>query len=666
MYLMAPVRYRSAFLMLRGLVLCLILIQSMPLAAQPQSEQTSVQGEADDPVLRFINVRDQDLRDVLRGIGEDANLNLVVDNRINQKVTVRLAEIPAMEAIQFLCRQHGLNLVRSGRIWRIEKPPEPPPQPPPPLAITVQDSLLSFDLNEADLSRVVRTLVEKTGLNVVVRPGVRGTISGLLRQVPLQTGLETMMTNNGFSLREKDGILHIDRLGMEVSENGQQGRRFWVQVEDGLITIDVVDAPIHRVLREISNQMEIQLFTYVAPEGTISAKVGGLTLEGALGFLLKNTETTFRKQEDVYLIGSKETDGFSSTRLIRLDHIRSATAIELLPSELTENATIQVVKEHNGLTVTASQDVIDQVEQFVLEIDHPTPQILIEALVVDFNTTDLFDVGITLGKDAGRAAAATDGFYSFGDGEGKAGGINHRGDKRIAQKYLNALGSIVGLNGTKNLGRLPEEFFFEIHALSREGKVEILSRPQIAALNGMPSSLSIGTTQYFILDTDTPYPSTNQVYVQQTQRFEKIEAKVGLEVTPWVSASGEVTVEIRPEFSSPVGDFDPEVPPTINSRVLDSTVRLRDGETIILGGLIQDRTEVVMNKVPFLGSIPLVGRLFRNQSDNSSKSELIIFLTPHVFYGNGEDNQKWLDLTDQLNLNVPSDTTGLGFTRWKR
>lgn len=616
--------------------------------------------------LRIINVKGQDLRDVLRGIGQEAHINLVVDNRIDQKVTTHLADIPAMEAIQHLCRQYGLNLVRSGRIWRIEKPPEPPPAPPPPLAITIADDLLSYDLNDADLARVVRTIVEQTSLNIVLRSGVRGTISGLLRDVPLQVGLETMMTNNGFAMREKDGIFHLDRVGMEVTENGQRGRRFWVQVQDSLITLDVTDAPIQQVLREISNQMDIQLFTYTAPEGNISAKVSDLTLEDALSLLLKNTNATFREQDGVYLIGSKQTDGFSSTKLIRLDHIISDTALELLPSELTENATIQVVKEHNGLTVTASQDVIAQVEQFIDEVDHPTPQILIEALVLDVNTTDLFNAGITFGNDAQRALPAADGHYMFGDGESKSGGFNHRGGKRLAQKYLDALGSMVGLSGAKNLGKLPENFFFEINALSREGKVNIISRPQIAALNGSSSSLSFGTTQYFILDTSTPYPSTNQVYVQQAQRFEQIEAKIGLEVTPWVSASGEVTVDIRPEFSSPVGEFDPEVPPTINSRVLDSTVRLRDGETIILGGLIQDKSEVVLNKVPFLGSIPLLGRLFRNQSHDTSKSELIIFLTPHVFYGNEDDNSKWIELTDQLDLDMPRDTTGVGYTRWKR
>ena len=176
------------------------------------------------------------------------------------------------------------------------------------------------------------------------------------------------------------------------------------------------------------------------------------------------------------------------------------------------------------------------------------------------------------------------------------------------------------------------------------------SRPQIATLNGHTASLKIGTTQYYLLRTQTPYQNPNQVLIQQSQRFEKIEANVVLEITPWVSASGEITADIRPEFSTPVGEFDPDIPPTINTRVLESTVRLRDGETIILGGLIQDEERITYSKVPILGGLPLVGRLFRSKSSERVKSEQVIFLTPHVFYGDERDNQKWERLKEEMDL----------------
>ena len=125
-----------------------------------------------------------------------------------------------------------------------------------------------------------------------------------------------------------------------------------------------------------------------------------------------------------------------------------------------------------------------------------------------------------------------------------------------------------------------------------------------------------------------------------------------MEITPWVSASGDVTVDIKPEFKTPVGSLSSEVPPTINSRILDSTVRLKDGETIILGGLIQESNVDNVNKVPILGNIPLLGRLFRNKSTSTIKSELVVFVTPHVFYGDGDDAYRWRQLQNDMELSI--------------
>lgn len=595
-----------------------------------------------DSVVAVINVKDADLRDVLRTIGEQHNLNLMVDNRIDRRVTVRLAEVPVMEAVRFLCQQYGLNLSRSGQIWRIQPRPEAPPPPPPPLDITVTDSLLSIDVRSADLERVMRSVSEQSSINVMVRAGVKGSLTGRLVDVPVRSGLDMLLANNGFVVRDHDGVLHIDRAGFEEASGGGT-RSFWVQVTDSLVTLDVTEAPIAQVIREIAAQMEVQLFTYAPPQGAITAKVYALTLDETLNLLLKGTNTTFRKQDGVYLIGNAETRGFSSTALVRLQHNSAEDVLELFPEEIRSKAVLQLVPQQNAIIITASQDLIVEARQFIDEVDHPTPQILIEALVVDFIATDLFELGLTFGTDAATSAEAADEAFSFGSGEGRLGGLTARADRTAANRYLNGLGNLVNI---RNLGRLPQDFFVQLHALSLEGKANIRSRPQISTVNGKSASMSIGTTQYYILDTNTPLQSPNNLFLQQSQRFEKIEANVKLELTPWVSASGEVTTQIRPEFSSPVGEFDPNVPPTINSRVFDSTVRLRDGETIILGGLVEDIENVTYNKVPILGSIPLLGRLFRNTSRDSKKSELIIFLTPHVFYGDERDSEKWKALQD--------------------
>lgn len=617
-----------------------IVVDDMPPAARDQ--------------LPLLNVKNADLRDVFRTIAHEHNLNLVVDNRIDRRITIRLSDLPVIEALEFLSKRNNLIFSRTGQIFRVDLPPEAKPPPPKPLQVSVEDDLLSLDVRGANLDAVVRLIAQQSGKNILVRRGVTGTLTGMLQNVPVDQGLQTLLLNNGFGLREQDGIYHIDRVGGGVtSEQGSPAGSFWVQATDSLITLDVSQAQIADVLREIAAQVNVNLITYDIPEGQITAKADSLTLEATLDLLLKGTGITFRQEGSVYFLGKKEKSGIATTRLIRLHHIRADNILELIPQPLKDSAAIQIVKEHNGLMVTGAHETIMEMEHFVKEIDHPTPQILIEALVVDFSANDLFELGLSFGRDEAAAAAEAATGYRF-NGEvssGEEAGFRISGDGRQANNAINTFTNpLSSLFGIGRIGRLPADFYVRVHALSQEGKVNIRSRPQIATLNGHTASLSIGTTQYYILESETPYQNPNQVVVQQTQRFEKIEANVRLEITPWVSASGEITADIRPEFSTPVGDFNPEIPPTINSRVLESTVRLRDGETIILGGMVQDSERIVHHKVPILGSIPLLGRLFRSQSKEKAKSELIIFLTPHVFYGDEREAQRWQELQDELDL----------------
>lgn len=603
-----------------------------------------------------LNVRDMDVRDLLRGLAREYNLNMIVDNNINQRATVRLSDLPVMEAVVHICQEYGLKIVQSGQVFRISsyKPPEPEVVPKVPDIRFSKDSLMTFDLKGDDLELVVRRASRLTGENIVIRNGVSGSITGYLQDIPFTLAMETILQNNGFAMRERDGIYMIDRANRSLAKgNSGGGQQFWINVNEGLISLDVTDASITDLIREIAYQTDVNLVTYSLPDGSITAKTSELSLEETFAYLFRGTNVTYRREDDIYVIGDKRTSGIATNRLLRLEHIRADVALELLPQSIIQGATVQLVKEQNGLMVIGTNDIILELKNFINEIDFPTPQILIEALVVDLQSSDLFELGATLGystrPDSGFFGGS---FATFGtlDSEGKpTGGLVAQGDGETANSLLAVNGNLFGI---QNLGVLPKDFYFRIQAMDQEGVMNIRSRPQISTLNGHTASIEIGTTQYFILRSNTPLQSPQNVVVQESERFETIEANVSLEITPWVSASGEVTTEIHPEFNTPVGALNAETPPTINSRVLDSTVRLKDGETIILGGLIQESETENYNKVPILGSIPLLGKLFSNRSKSKVKSELVIFITPYIFYGNDEDSERWQRLTDELDIEM--------------
>ncbi|MBO6524393.1 MAG: type II secretion system protein GspD [Balneolaceae bacterium] len=595
-----------------------------------------------------LNVSNIDSRDFLRALGRQYDLNLIVDNAINRQVTLRLSDVSVIEVLIFVCQEYNLLLTQTGQVFRVREYNEPEPDPiiAEPI-INYENEFLSVDLEEVELSVFTRELTQATGQNIIIRNGVRGTLSGYLNNVQFENGLNILLSNNGYSLREKDGIYIIDRLGFTGGEEGS-GSNFWVSMENGMINLDVVNAPVTDVIREIGYQSDVNMITYGLPNTSITAKANDLTIDQALTYIFRGTEFTYRKEGEMYILGDKNTSGIASNKLIRLKHIRSDVIVELIPESIIQNASVQVIKEQNGLMVIGTNDVIVELENFIEQIDFPTPQIMIEALVVDVNTSDMYQLGLSLAQGGAPDSSFFNPFsILFGQGADQQGGLSVQGS---GQDVNNAFLSGGNLFGVQNLGRMPQDFFFRIQALDQEGLVSVRSRPQISTLNGHTASIEIGTTQYFLLTSTTPLQSPNQIVTQESQRFESIEANVLLEITPWVSASGDVTVEVHPEFNTPVGSFNADIPPTINSRVLDSTVRLKDGETIILGGLIQESESENINKVPILGNIPLLGRLFRNKSTSLMKSELVIFITPHVFYGDGNDNARWNSLREELNI----------------
>ncbi|MCI0616380.1 secretin and TonB N-terminal domain-containing protein [bacterium] len=581
--------------------------------------------------IQVLDFKNTEIKDIVRGLATKYNLNVFVDDAISQRITLRLANLSVHEALRFIAKEHGLNMTLEGNIYKITLPEIPKPQPKP-LAVAYEEGRLTVDVKDEEAEKVIRAIAEKSRKSLVLKQSRGGKITGYLQSVPFEQGLQALLTSNGFAVRKKDEIYFIDRA--QVAHNGANSSsnnsamlsasQAWVTVSDSLITLDVMEADLSWVVRELSTQMAKEVFIYGALTGQVNAQCSSLTFDQVLDYVFKGTNYTYRREGKIYFIGDKNLSGIASTQLVRLKHIKAEGILDLLPPAMTSKATLKVIKEQNGLMVVGAQDVIREVEDFVAQIDHPIAQILIEAIVVDYNTSDIGELGITAGmKNKNDTTGHVNLFFPTVD-------ITASGN--VLNKSLQYYGSQLGL---KKIGKLPDEFLLHLRALERNGKANIRSQPQIATLNGHPASIKIGTTQYFVLKSQNPVVGGNQVINQVTERFEKITAEISLTITPWVSASGEITTEIHPEFSTPEGILNPNVPPTINHRVLDSTVRLRDGETIILGGLIQSIDSENIDKFPLLGSLPLLGRLFQNRSHNRSKAELIIYLTPHLYYSEG-------------------------------
>ncbi|MBI1806238.1 MAG: hypothetical protein HYR76_04200 [Ignavibacteria bacterium] len=616
-------------------------VQRDSIANQVQAALPALPNESDLPNgakdTTNLNFKDTDLRDVFRALSVQHNLNIFLDNAISKRSTIALAKVRVYDAIKFLCEQNALMLQIEGGIFKV-LPPPPKPEPPPPKipSISYEGRLLSTQLKDDDLEKVIAAIEEKTGFNILIMSGTTGSVSGTLNKIDFELGFTQLMNNNGFAVQKKNGIFIVNRLDYFVGSQGQGGSQpqqrsgpYWVSVKDSLVSIDVTNAPLDRVLPDIIRQLNTDVVFYNTLTGNITARATNITLARAVDLILRNTNFTYRESEGLYYVGEKTNKALTITKLIKLKHLRAEKIMEMIPQSILSQAVMKPLKEQNGIVVIASKDVIDQTVEFLDQIDKPVAQVLIEALVVDYDLTHGSEFGIQAGW---LGKPDTSGIQRYGSA---IPGIDVGATGSWITRQLQQAGTLNILGHDVNLSNvvLPQDFYFKLRALEQKGLANIKSRPLIATLNGQQASLSVGTTQYFLLKTTTPYRDQNQVVFQESQTFQTIEADVKLEITPYVGGDSLITVEIKPDFRTPVGQFNANVPPTINRRALSSTIVVKEGETIVLGGLVEESEIESRSQVPLLGSIPIIGSLFSSTSKTNRKSELLIYVTPHISYG---------------------------------
>ena len=181
------------------------------------------------------------------------------------------------------------------------------------------------------------------------------------------------------------------------------------------------------------------------------------------------------------------------------------------------------------------------------------------------------------------------------------------------------------------------DFSALLNAFAAQGKVNVLSSPRITAMNNEPAVMRIGTQDVFFVTT-TQIDSQSGQIVQSTVTPQSLTEGLVLSVTPQISAEGIVHMNINPSITERTGVATSRLGdqvPIISVRETDTLVRVRQGETIVIAGLMHDRASVDTAKVPFIGDVPVVGNLFKRTEKSRRKIDLVILITPTVM-GPGE------------------------------
>ncbi len=575
----------------------------------------------DSLVVQKMNVKNTEIRDLLQGMAVQYGLNLFLEKDVAGPVTINFNNRPLKDALKVLLAGNGYEYKVENGVIHVFKPIPPEPEKPKPpekkFDIRWEGEKLSVDVEDAQFAPLIRKIMEETGRNVFVEQPPNHPVTLFLKDMEFGKAMEYIARAADLEVSDEDGSYVMARAGWAAGSRGEASGKFRVKYTGNLLNIDAMEAPLSDLVSEILAQTKINAMVYGKLDGSASAHVEGISIQDALKYLFRGTPYTFWVRDGVYFIGPHEMQTADNSLLIKLKHLKAEDVITLLPTTLTKNTQIQVVKSQNALMAVGRYDVLDAISQYVDKMDLPVAQILIEVLVVDMDIEKGHSHGMNmLFGNAAKLQGSETLFPS----------VDQTFNRSQTQSFFDGI-------GLGDVVRIPKDFVLKIQAMEQEKILDVKARSQIATLNGETAVLTIGQSQYYMLSSEVDYNQGDAVTAKTTQRFEKIEANSNITVTPYVTGDGEITCEIVPDFSEPEGSFSSEVPPTLNKRYVKSSVRLLDGETIVLGGMVKESVNDVHRQFPFLGSIPIIGWLFRNVERVRSKSQLLIFVTPHIYYG---------------------------------
>lgn len=626
-------RMRKLFvkLLFSYILLVLVLSQNNILAQTTDSSNYPPNYNEKIHALNFKNV---DMKDILRGIALEYKTNIVIENSINKSVSVALFEVNVFEAIQMIANDNDvLFSFDRNRFYlksRQEQGPPPKKEVEPYIAYHPETDKIDLVIDDVLLSNFVDKLRNETKMNFLISNGTSGRLTGTLTNINTELGLRNIFQNNGFYVHVVDSIYYITRSTYFSGEEKSRpnSTNYWVSVKNKKVTLDVKDADVDKVIEDITIQYDLQMIRLAPASAKVTVKCNNIPLDKALYYILKNTGYSYKIDGEVFIFGKAVDKEIEDVKLIRLKYLKAELVFQKLPKVYATQLSIDVSAEHNALVVKGDLDNITELGEYIEEIDLPVPQVLIEALVVDYNIDDIYEFGLTAGIGDSATTSRKDKWLP---------GLDVTASGKKINKLLDDVGT-VNLFGTSvdvgKLGKLPDDFYINMRALEENGLANVKSRPLLSTLNGNKASLKIGTIQNYILTDLMPVQSqTSSTYIEQ-ERIQKIEASISFEITPWVGPNNQLTLEVLPDFQTPVGEFSPDknLIPAINTRRLESTLRLNDGETIVIGGLIQDVETKKESKIPILGDIPWIGYLFTNIYKETKKSEMLIYITPHIFY----------------------------------
>ncbi len=325
-----------------------------------------------------------------------------------------------------------------------------------------------------------------------------------------------------------------------------------------------------------------------------------------LQFIASAYGLSIREVDGIFMVSDGTPRNPSSYLLsdiasIPTQYVLANDAKALLPVFLQND--VKVNPEQNAVILSGPTEVLLKFRKDIEEFDKPAAQIMIEVLMVEFTDTASRDFAFELirwtNAERGAAASAVTGQLTF-----------------------------------QNIGALSTEFHARLQNLVTQGKARVRAAPSIATVSGRFANIFIGRRRFLSTPVQVMRDSGRGGDSSFFSTTNFIDAGVSLDMRPW-TGGGDIIIWLQPEISTLSADDPVTDLPEKSTRRANSVVKVRDGETIIIGGLQQTETRTIRNRLPLLGDLPLFGKFFRSTKISSVQTDLVIFVTPRVLSQTG-------------------------------
>jgi len=390
----------------------------------------------------------------------------------------------------------------------------------------------------------------------------------------------------------------------EGAEKQEEKKDYTLEIEVGAkgVSLHAVNADAQLVFARLAEETGLQIVVDDVVSRKITTRLRDMSASEIVDYLVAGYGLSGLQQDGLFMISEgipkrPSTYLMSDIEAIPTKYVLAPNAKSLLPVFLQDH--VKVNEEQNSVILSAPKDVLRKFRTDVQQFDTPADQIAIDVLMVEFSTTEAeqFESSLT--------------WLSSGHGVS-----------------VESLGGDIVFQGRASLGT---RFYETLQSLVERGTARVRACPSVATVSGQTASIFIGQERFVSvpIQTATRYGQENS-----------IRAGVRLQMTPWTGGGDTIIVSLSPEVSVMSAPDPVTGLPQLDTRSATATVRVRNGETIVIGGLLQRELRARRTKIPLLGDLPVIGGLFRSKRSEETMTNLVILVTPRILSPSGHRSEQ--------------------------